>query len=63
MSDRIIMSWHDDDYTLGIVCKKTGLVRTALNQLTGLTSKRERWKIFVKGVADADSCELCDIAG
>lgn len=59
---RLTFFRFNDDYVLGVVCAKTGLIRYALNNLPSLRHDRERKALFNYGAKDAINCKLEDIA-
>ena len=59
---RINIGAIDDDYVLGILCEKAGLVAYAKRSLVGIDGEGERARLFDQGVEDADQCTLRDIA-
>jgi len=62
MNDRLKLGVVGDDYVLGAVCKKLGLVKYAISNLIGMTRNASRLELFYRGVEDAAGCDLSDLA-
>ena len=59
---KINFGFFADDFILGVVCAKIGLVKHALNNMESIRRNRERLKLFNHGVEDAVNCKLEDLA-
>lgn len=62
MNDRLNLGGIGDDYVLGVLCSKLGLIDYALRQLAGIVDNEERTELFYLGINDAPDCELHDLA-
>jgi hypothetical protein len=51
-----------DDFILGVVCAKIGLVKHALENLESIRDNKGRLELFNYGVKDAANCRLEDLA-
>lgn len=58
----LLGAWIGDYYGLGIFCKKTGIVKYAIEQIVKLQKPTEERHLFALGVGAADEWAFTDIA-